>query len=69
MKDRAKESDMPAELASPARRALLGAGITSLEQVSTVSKGELMQLHGIGRKAIEQLRNALADWGLSFAKD
>jgi hypothetical protein len=61
------EIDLPAELASPARRALLEAGITRLEQLSMVSRGELRQLHGIGRKAILQLQRALAERGLSFA--
>jgi hypothetical protein len=61
------EIDLPAELASPARRALLEAGITHLEQLSLVSKGELRQLHGIGPKAILQLHRALAERGLSFA--
>ncbi len=50
-----QESDLP-KLASPARRALAGAGYTRLEQ-----------LHGIGPNALDQLRRALAERGLSFA--
>lgn len=61
------ESNLPEKLASPARRALLGAGYTRLEQLTQVSEEQLMQLHGMGRKAIEQLRLALAEKGLSFS--
>jgi DNA-directed RNA polymerase alpha subunit len=61
------ESDLPVELANPARRALLGAGYRRLDQVAALSEAELRQLHGIGPKALEQLRQALAARGLSFA--
>lgn len=64
-----QESDLPPELASPARRALLGAGYTRLEQLAGVSEAEIKQLHGIGPNALEQLRRALAGKNLSFAKD
>jgi hypothetical protein len=59
------ESDLP-KLAAPARRALAGAGITRLEQVSRLSEAELAQLHGIGPNAIETLRHALHEKGMSF---
>ena len=35
------ESDLPAELASPARRALAAAGYTHLEQLTKVTEAEL----------------------------
>jgi len=57
--------DLP-KLASPAQRALAGAGITRLEQVAEMSEAELAQLHGIGPNALKTLRQALADQGLSF---
>ncbi len=60
-------SDFPAGLASPARRALAGAGYTRLEQLTRVGASELIQLHGMGPKALEQLRAALAARGRSFA--
>ena len=60
------ESDLPAELASPARRALVGAGFVRLEQFTRVSEDEVLKLHGMGSKALEQLRRALAARGLSF---
>ncbi|MBE7556285.1 MAG: DNA-binding protein [Anaerolineales bacterium] len=65
--DDQQESDLPAELASPARRALLGAGYMRLEQLTELSEDEIKQLHGIGPNALDQLRRALEAKGLSFA--
>jgi hypothetical protein len=62
------ESDLPAGLASPARRALAGAGYVRLEQLTTVSEADLLKLHGMGPKALDQIRNALAERGQSFAE-
>jgi hypothetical protein len=58
---------LPATLARPAQRALANAGYTQLDQVTAVSEAELARLHGIGPKALAQLRQALADQGLAFA--
>ena len=58
--------DLP-KLGGPAQRALAAAGITHLEQIANVGQDEIKQLHGIGPKAIEQLRHALAAKGLAFA--
>ncbi len=69
MKDnqrKGQESDLPAGLAQPARRALAGTGIVQLEQLTRYSEGELKRLHGIGPKALSQLRSALRSKGLSF---
>jgi len=62
-----QEIDLPTELASPARRALVQAGYLRLEQLSEISEAEVMQLHGIGPNALAQLRRALGARGLSFA--
>jgi predicted flap endonuclease-1-like 5' DNA nuclease len=62
-------SELPAGLSQPAQRALAGAGITHLEQLTTISEAELKRLHGIGPKTITQLRGALQNQGLSFAID
>lgn len=67
--EHAKESDLPAKLAKPARRALEGAGYCWLEQFTKLTEAEILQLHGMGPKAMDQLRHALADKGLSFVKD
>jgi hypothetical protein len=63
-----QESDFPIGLGKPALRALVGAGYRRLEQLTEVSEAELKQLHGMGPKALDQLRHALAAKGLSFAQ-
>jgi DNA integrity scanning protein DisA with diadenylate cyclase activity len=61
----AEETDLP-KLAAPARRALLGAGYTRLEQLTEVKESDLKKLHGMGPNAMRALRNALQERGLSF---
>ncbi|WP_411502219.1 DNA-binding protein [Brevibacillus centrosporus] len=55
-------------MAKPAQRALAQAGFFRLEQLAKVSEAELLKLHGMGPKAMGQLRAALAEKGLSFAE-
>ena len=62
----ALKSDLP-KLAAPARRALAGAGYVHLEQFTKVTEAEVLELHGMGPNAMNSLRNALAEKGLSFA--
>jgi hypothetical protein len=64
-----RESDLPVNLSQPARRTLAGAGYWRLEQLTEISEAKLKQLHGIGPKALEQLRRALSTNGLSFADE
>ncbi|HTF40616.1 MAG TPA: hypothetical protein VK754_08485 [Propionibacteriaceae bacterium] len=64
----AEETDLP-KLAAPARRALLGAGYTRLERLTTVKESEVMKLHGMGPNAMDVLRHALRERGLSFAME
>jgi hypothetical protein len=64
-----RESDLPVNLANPARRALVEAGYWRLEQLTEISEAEVKQLHGVGPKALEQLRRALSTNGLSFADE
>jgi len=64
-----RASGFPPRLAAPAQRALAGAGYTRLEDLAHVSEADLKKLHGMGPKAIGQLRQALADAGLHFAND
>jgi hypothetical protein len=61
----AEDTDLP-KLAAPARRALLGAGYTRLEQLAEVSEAEVKELHGMGPNALRALRDALRERGLSF---
>jgi len=60
-------SGLPSGLGQPAQRALAGAGIQRLEQLTQFKEAEVKQLHGIGPKALSQLRRALDARGLSFA--
>ncbi len=62
-------SDLPVDLAKPARRALDNAGYVRLDQLAGLSAADLKQLHGMGPKALDQLRRALAAKGLSFADE
>lgn len=52
------ESDLPGGLSKPALRALHGAGYVQLQQFSKLTEAELLQLHGLGPKAIVLLRSA-----------
>jgi hypothetical protein len=63
-----QENDLP-KLAAPARRALAGAGIQRLEQLTKFSEAEIKQLHGMGPNALAKLGQALHAKGLSFASD
>jgi hypothetical protein len=61
-------SDLP-KLAAPAQRALAGAGIQNLKQLSAFSETQIKELHGIGPNALKELHKALKAKGLSFVKD
>ena len=54
------------KIAAPARRALLAAGYTRLDQLAQVSDSDLKRLHGMGATAIAALREALRERALSF---
>ena len=58
-----QNDDLPTNLSAPARRALAGAGYSRLEQIALTTATDLLKLHGIGPKAIRQLREALAERG------
>jgi uncharacterized protein YdhG (YjbR/CyaY superfamily) len=58
-------TDLP-KLAAPAQRALTAAGISSLEQLSKHTEGEITRLHGMGPNALAELREALKANGLAF---
>lgn len=49
---------LPESIGKPAIRALLDENINSLEQVSKLSDAELLNLHGVGPKAVRILREA-----------
>ncbi|SFB20882.1 MULTISPECIES: helix-hairpin-helix domain-containing protein [unclassified Bacillus (in: firmicutes)] len=66
--ERVKGIDLPTGLAKPALRALHGAGIFTLEQFTDHAEADIMQLHGMGPKAMERIRLSLTEKGLSFRK-
>jgi uncharacterized protein YdhG (YjbR/CyaY superfamily) len=62
------ESNLP-NIGAPATRALAHAGITRLADVATWTERDLLELHGVGPKAIRILQPALAEQGLNFRSD
>jgi hypothetical protein len=60
-----EQTDLP-KLAAPARRALNGAGYTRLEDLTKATESEVRKLHGMGANAMQVLRDALRERGLSF---
>ncbi|MFN8295325.1 MAG: RNA polymerase alpha subunit C-terminal domain-containing protein [Chitinophagales bacterium] len=56
-------------VSSPARRALENAQITTLSDLSKHSEKEILKMHGIGKKSIPKLREALEKDNLNFAED
>jgi hypothetical protein len=62
----AQVGDLP-PIGRPATSALLEAGVTTLAQVATYRRRDLLALHGVGPRAVGILAAALADRGLSFA--
>ena len=64
--EKSVSNDLPAKLGAPAERALAGAGIKNLKQLTKFSEAEIKQLHGVGPNALGKLHKALAEKGLSF---
>nr|WP_042187226.1 MmcQ/YjbR family DNA-binding protein [Kibdelosporangium sp. MJ126-NF4]CEL17914.1 hypothetical protein [Kibdelosporangium sp. MJ126-NF4]CTQ90861.1 hypothetical protein [Kibdelosporangium sp. MJ126-NF4] len=60
------DSDLPAAIGRPATQALLRAGLTTLAQVATRTQHELLELHGVGPKAVRILDEALAQKGMAL---
>ncbi|MEU4835142.1 hypothetical protein [Streptosporangium sp. NPDC023615] len=58
--------DLPRSIGTPATRALVAAGVTSLADVAGRTEAELLELHGMGPKAVRVLGEALAGSGRSF---
>jgi DNA-directed RNA polymerase alpha subunit len=62
----ASDFDALPGVAAPARRALANAGYTRLAQLTKTTKAELMQLHGMGPKAMGAIKKAMREQGLAF---
>jgi len=61
------DSDLPAGVGRPARRAFAAAGYTRLDDFRRAGDAELLALHGVGPKAVRLIRAALAARGPSPA--
>ncbi|WKZ43521.1 MAG: DUF1801 domain-containing protein [Anaerolineales bacterium] len=58
-------SDLP-NIGAPATRALEHQGYTTLKQLTKLSEAQLLQMHGVGPKAIRILKETFKAKGLSF---
>lgn len=54
------------KIGKPATRALNSIGIYTLDQLSNYSEKEILELHGMGPKALNILKENLKKIGLSF---
>jgi DNA-directed RNA polymerase alpha subunit len=52
--------------AAPAKRALAAAGIKSIKQLASYTENDIAALHGIGKNALEKLKQSLIAEGLRF---
>lgn len=59
-------SEFPAAMGRPANAALVNLGITTLQQVASMTERELLDVHGVGPKAVRILREELATRNLTF---
>lgn len=64
--EKAKEGFFIDGLSAPARRALLGAGVTSVKALARHSERDVLALHGMGPSALPKLQAALKAGGLRF---
>lgn len=62
----AAQADDFGAVGAPARRALHGAGIASLDDLARRDRREVEALHGIGPKAVERLAGTLAERGVAW---
>ncbi len=67
MSDQPDTSEFTARIGNVARRALALHGYTRYEHLTRVTAKELLDIHGVGRKAIRILGEELAERDLAFA--
>lgn len=60
-------TDFP-KLSAPAQRALAGAGIENLAELSKWKGADVAKLHGMGPNALARLKEAMAARGLAFVE-
>lgn len=54
------------DLAAPARRALVDAGLRRLEDLANLSEERVRSLHGMGPTALAKLKAAMKTAGIAF---
>lgn len=54
------------KLSAPARRALTGAGLEKLDDLTRRTEAEILALHGMGPNAMNTLREAMREKELNF---
>lgn len=59
-------SEFPRSMGRPAINALGNSEITTFMQATALSEKDLMEMHGVGPKAVSILKQELADRGLSL---
>ena len=65
---RDREVEFLAQLAAPARRALAGAGLNTLDRLARKYEDDVQVLHGMGPNAMNKLRASLKKAGLNFKR-
>jgi len=64
-----KEISLLKGLSNPARRALIGVGITELQHLINFKLSEIKKLHGMGPKGIKILEEALEKQNLTYKSE
>ena len=64
-----EETEFPASMGKVARRELAVHGITRFTQAADRSERELLDIHGVGPKALRILREELGSRDLSFREE
>ncbi len=67
-KEQKPQDNFISQLVAPARRALEGAGILTVEQLSKKTEAEILALHGMGPSTLPKLLKALQAKGLNFKR-
>jgi hypothetical protein len=60
-------TEFPPRMGKVSRRELALAGFTRFEELTKTTPKELLAIHGVGKKAIDILREELGSRGMTFA--
>lgn len=63
------DTDFPHGIGKPAASALKHAGYFKLKQLTKLSEAELLQMHGVGPKAVRILKETMKEKGLSLKQN